>query len=56
MKDILLLNKIAKVGTDNFDKERLKLLSHEKQKWLTLKYGENIKKLEKVKGDKNDRY
>jgi len=42
--------------SDNFDKERLKLLSHEKQKWLTLKYGENIKKLEKVKGDKNDRY
>jgi len=41
--------------SDNFDKDRLKLLSVDKQEWLTLKYAGNIKKLEKVR-DKNDRY
>ena len=35
--------------SDNFDKERLKMLSEDTQKWLTLKYEENIKKLEKVR-------
>ena len=42
--------------SDNFDKERLKLLSVEKQEWLTLKYENNIKKLEKVRRIENDRY
>lgn len=42
--------------SDNFDKDRLKLLSVEKQEWLTLKYENNIKKLEKVRRIENDRY
>ena len=42
--------------SDNFNKERLKLLSEDKQKWLTLKYEKNIKKLEKVRRIENDRY
>ena len=35
--------------SDNFNKERLKLLDKDMQEWLTLKYGQNIKKLEKVR-------
>ena len=33
--------------SDNYDKERLKNLSREQQEWFKIKYGNNIKKLEK---------
>ena len=42
--------------SNNYNMDRLKLLSSEKQKWFHLKYGENIKKLEKRMENKNDRY
>lgn len=35
--------------SDNFDKERLKELPQEKQEWFNKKYGNNIKKLRKIK-------
>ncbi len=40
---------------DNFNLDRLKMLDKEKIHWFKLKYGENIKKLEKVR-DSYDRY
>ena len=42
--------------SDNFNEERLKLLEPQKRNWFLLKYGENIKKLEKAREKKNDRY
>ena len=43
---------------NNFDPERLKLLSSEKQEWFNKKYSKNLKKLEKTleSRNKNDRY
>ena len=38
---------------NNFNPERLKLLSSEKQDWFNKKYGNNLKKLEKVLESRN---
>ena len=46
--------KIADMS-DNFEPSRLKELSIEQQYWFNKKYGENIKRLRKVR-DKYDRY
>ena len=39
--------------SDNYDPERLKLLPQEKQEWFHEKYGKQLIKLRKVKGDMN---
>jgi len=48
-KNMLALElKIADMS-DNYDPERLKELDEEKRTWFDLKYGENIKRLRKVR-------
>lgn len=54
-KNLLALElKIADMS-DNYDPDRLKELDEEKRKWFNLKYGENIKRLRKVR-EEYDRY
>ena len=41
---------------DNYDLERIKLLPEDQQEWFDEKYGKQLIKLRKVKGEENDRY